>query len=151
MLNIGAYTLRTWGAAQTVRYIDELEACCRQLADDPTAGRRCDHVRSGLYPKETGKHVIFFRREVSGIRVSRILHECMLPERHGFGDEEQRDKALQLLNLYGRPVAQDFRNALHDLGCVVLNADHGVGPQIGSMLQHAFEGIRASLLAQLGK
>ena len=87
LLSIGIYTLRTWGEAQTIRYIDELEQCCRDLADNPISGRACDHIRPGLYRREIGKHVVFFRREFSGIMVSRILHERMLPERHSFNDE----------------------------------------------------------------
>jgi toxin ParE1/3/4 len=86
-LSISAYTLRTWGEAQTIRYIDEVEQCCRDLADNPTSGRACKDIRPGLSRREVGKHVIFFRRESSGILVSRILHERMLPERHSFSDE----------------------------------------------------------------
>lgn len=82
MLDIGAYTLRTWGEAQTIRYIDELEACCQRLADHPASGRSCDYVRPGLRRMEQGKHVVFFRREAEGILISRILHERMLPEKH---------------------------------------------------------------------
>jgi toxin ParE1/3/4 len=88
LLSIGSYTLRTWGEAQTLRYIDALEACCQQLADNPASGRACDDIRPGLYRREQGKHVIFFRREPGGILVSRILHERMLPVRHGFSDED---------------------------------------------------------------
>ena len=88
LLSIGAYTLRTWGETQTVRYLDELEACCQELADNPGSGRSCDDIRPGLYRREQGKHVIFFRRELGGILVSRILHERMLTERHAFADED---------------------------------------------------------------
>jgi toxin ParE1/3/4 len=88
LLNIGIYTLHTWGEAQTVRYIDELEGCCRLLADSPASGRACDRIRPGLYRMEIGKHVIFFRREPTGILVSRILHEHMLPKRHAFNDDD---------------------------------------------------------------
>jgi toxin ParE1/3/4 len=84
---IGSYTLRAWGEAQTIRYLDALEACCQMLADDP-GGRPCDDVRPGLYRKEQGKHVVFFRREPEGIKVSRILHERMLPGRHLFDDAD---------------------------------------------------------------
>ncbi len=45
---IGAYTLRTWGDDQAIRYIIELEACCQMLAANPALGRSCDDVRSGL-------------------------------------------------------------------------------------------------------
>jgi plasmid stabilization system protein ParE len=37
---------------------------------------------------EAGKHVIFFRREPTGMLISRILHERMLPERHAFEEED---------------------------------------------------------------
>ena len=33
LLSISAYTLRTWGEDQTIRYLDDLEACCQMLAD----------------------------------------------------------------------------------------------------------------------
>jgi toxin ParE1/3/4 len=88
LLSIGTYTLRNWGEGQTIRYIDELEVCCQQLVDHPASGRSCDDSRPGLYRREQGKHVIFFRREPQGILVSRILHERMRPERHAFDDEE---------------------------------------------------------------
>jgi plasmid stabilization system protein ParE len=35
LLAIANYTLRKWGKAQAVRYIDELEVCCQKLADNP--------------------------------------------------------------------------------------------------------------------
>ena len=88
MLSIGGYTLRTWSEVQAIRYIDELEACCHKLADNLASGRRCDDIRPGLYRKEQGKHVIFFRRESEGILISRILHERMLPGKHAFHDED---------------------------------------------------------------
>jgi toxin ParE1/3/4 len=87
LMDIGAYTLRTWGEDQTIRYMDDLEACCQMLADNSASGRPCDHVRPGLRRMEQGKHVVFFRREPGGILVSRILHERMLPERHALEDE----------------------------------------------------------------
>ena len=87
-MEVGGYTLRTWGEEQTLRYIDDLEACCQRLADNPASGRPCDHIRPGLRRIEQGKHVVFFRREVGGILVSRILHERMLPERNAVDDDE---------------------------------------------------------------
>lgn len=87
-MEIAAYTLRTWGEEQTLRYIDGLEACCQKLADNPASGRPCDHIRPGLRRIEQGKHVVFFRQELGGILVSRILHERMLPERHAVDDDE---------------------------------------------------------------
>ncbi len=87
-MDIGAYTLRTWGEDQAIRYLDGLEACCQRLADNPESGRACESVRPGLRRMEQGKHVVFFRREPGGILVSRILHERMLPERHSLDEDE---------------------------------------------------------------
>ena len=86
LVSIGKYTLRTWGNVQTVRYINDLEAFCQTLADNPALGRPCDEVRPGLRRMEHGKHVVFYRQEVTGILISRILHQSMLPEKHNTGD-----------------------------------------------------------------
>jgi len=90
LLAIGAYTLRTWGETQTVRYIDDLEECCQMLADNPALGRECGEVRAGLRRMERGRHVVFYRQETGGILVSRILHQRMLPEAHPIDDEDER-------------------------------------------------------------
>jgi toxin ParE1/3/4 len=45
LMGIGAWTLREWGAAQAIRYLDELETSCRRLADNPDSGRPCDRIR----------------------------------------------------------------------------------------------------------
>jgi toxin ParE1/3/4 len=87
LLSIGAYTLRTWGENQAVRYIGDLEACCQMLADNPASGRTCDDVCRSLRRMEIGRHVVFYREDTRGILVSRILHRRMLPERHVIDDE----------------------------------------------------------------
>ncbi len=88
MLSIIGYTLRTWGEAQASRYVDDLEACCRMLADNPALGRASDYVRRGLRRMERGRHVIFYRCEPEGILVSRILHQRVLPERQPIDDDD---------------------------------------------------------------
>ncbi len=87
---IGTYTLRTWGKAQAIRYLIELEECCQMLAENPALGRSCDDVRPGLRRMECRAHVLFYREDKKGILVSRILHQRMLPERHAIddGDDE---------------------------------------------------------------
>jgi toxin ParE1/3/4 len=87
-MEIGAYTLEKWGERQAFRYIDGLETCCRQLAENPQSGRPCDHIRSGLRRMEHARHVVFYRIESGRILVSRILHQRMLPERRTIDDEE---------------------------------------------------------------
>ena len=88
LIEIARYTLETWGEDQAVRYIDELEACCHRLSENPALGRACDQVRPGLRRIEHGRHVVFYRRDGTGILVSRILHQRMLPERHSLEDDD---------------------------------------------------------------
>ena len=88
LLSIGAYTLRTWGENQAVRYLGDLEACGQMLADSPALGRTCDDVRPGLRRMAIGRHVVFYREGTGGNLVSRILHRRMLPERHVIDAED---------------------------------------------------------------
>lgn len=88
LLSIADYTLRTWGEAQTNRYLDDLEACCQMVADNPALGRASDHVRPGLRRMERGRHVVFYRQEAGAILVSRILHQSMLPEKQAIDDDD---------------------------------------------------------------
>jgi len=87
LLDIATRTLHTWGQDQAIGYVDDLEACCRKLANNPELGRACDHVRPGLRRMEHGRHVLFYRIEAKGILVSRILHQRMLPERQSIDEE----------------------------------------------------------------
>jgi toxin ParE1/3/4 len=86
LLRIGAYSLQTWGEAQTERYLDTLERCATALARRPSLGRPCDSIRPGLYRFEKEQHVFFYRRNVDGILIARILHRSMLPEPQTFED-----------------------------------------------------------------
>lgn len=90
LLQIANYTLNRWGQDQAVSYIDGLEACCRQLLNNPELGRTCDHVRPGLRRMEYGRHVLFYRIEAGGIIVYRILHQRMLPEGKSIDDESPK-------------------------------------------------------------
>ena len=39
LMSIAFYTTREWGEEQALRYLDDLEACCQQLADHPAGPR----------------------------------------------------------------------------------------------------------------
>jgi toxin ParE1/3/4 len=52
------------------------------VAAEPRRWRSCDHIRSGYFKYSAGSHVLFFRRNESGIVVIRILHQSMDFERH---------------------------------------------------------------------
>jgi toxin ParE1/3/4 len=76
------------GQSPSRRYLGELEVCCQTLSDNPALGRLSDEVRPGLRRLEHGKHVVSYRQVRGGILVSRILHQCMLPELHSIEDQD---------------------------------------------------------------
>lgn len=86
--SIAEYTLERWGTDQCLRYLVALEECCQRLADDPSYGRACDDILPGLFRKEQGRHVVFYRLRPYGVRVVAILHDRMLPELHLVEDAE---------------------------------------------------------------
>jgi toxin ParE1/3/4 len=89
LTDIARYTLQRWGEDQAIRYLDDLEACCQQLADHPDLGRACDEIRPGLRRMEHGRHVVFYRHDATGVLISRVLHQRMLPERQAIDDNEE--------------------------------------------------------------
>jgi toxin ParE1/3/4 len=86
-LDIGKYTLRTWGIAQADRYLAEIEECCPRVGQNPLLGRACGTIQPGLRRIEQGRHVIFYRVVDEGILVSRILHQAMLPRMEQFEED----------------------------------------------------------------
>jgi toxin ParE1/3/4 len=88
LFNIGLYTIRTWGEIQTDRYIRQLEDCCQLLGNNPMLGRACDEIRQGLRRMKQGKHVVFYREELGGVLICRILHQSILPEKQAIDDED---------------------------------------------------------------
>lgn len=90
LLGIARYTLRRWGEEQTIHYLNDLESCCQTLAENPTLGRSCDQIRPGLRRMERGRHVVFYRQEVWGVLISRILHQRMLPVTSAFDNQDQK-------------------------------------------------------------
>jgi plasmid stabilization system protein ParE len=47
-------------------------------------GRACNAISSGLRRHEQGKHVIFYRLKPGGIRIVRVLHQQMIPDKPHF-------------------------------------------------------------------
>jgi toxin ParE1/3/4 len=76
------YTVDTWGEEQAEVYLDGLVDCFNRIAKTPLLGRGCDELRPGMRRIEYEKHVVFYRRTKVGIRIVRVLHQRMLPNRH---------------------------------------------------------------------
>jgi len=82
------FTLQTWGEKQAERYLSDLQYCLQELADRPQIGRSCDLISPELKRMEHGRHVVFYRLRDYGIRIIRVLHQNMLPDRHLLGETE---------------------------------------------------------------
>lgn len=79
LIDIAAYTFDTWGDAKAIAYVDQLEAACARVAENPGLARRCDHIRPGYSRLEEGRHVLFLKHDPDGVLIVRILHASMDP------------------------------------------------------------------------
>ncbi|MGI9434948.1 MAG: type II toxin-antitoxin system RelE/ParE family toxin [Geminicoccaceae bacterium] len=82
VVDIGRFTINRWGLAQADDYIVGLHDTLGLLADSPRLGRSIDDLREGYRRHEYKSHSIFYQLQSDGIRVIRILHQRMDPERH---------------------------------------------------------------------
>lgn len=81
--DIGRYTLHNWGREQRNHYFSILDACFRQLAENPLNGKDCSEIRSGYRKFNVGSHIIFYRHITADtIEIARVLHGHMDIENH---------------------------------------------------------------------
>ena len=76
------YGARTFGHKRADSYTRDLFARFALLAEQPRMGREARHIRPGLFRFEHQSHTIFYRIAAGGIRIVRVLHMSMDPERH---------------------------------------------------------------------
>jgi|SRR5687768_3249534 len=83
------YTRRTWGMAQAVRYVRQLEQRFSALAGNPLSGReRKDLQPPGLRSFVHGSHVVFYQPQPYGVLIVRVLHGRQDVSTHlGSGEE----------------------------------------------------------------
>jgi toxin ParE1/3/4 len=72
LAEIWRYTAARWNADQAERYTQKILAALTALASDPNLGRSCDEIRPGIFRREAGSHVIFFRK-AEPLEIVRIL------------------------------------------------------------------------------
>ena len=81
LTEIGRYTAKRWGYEQAEAYLLGLEATFVSLAAFPDTGRPFIE-RKGYFRIKSGEHVVFYRKESSGVLIVRVLHQQMEPRRH---------------------------------------------------------------------
>lgn len=75
LIEIRAYSRRTWGNARATTYLNRLREATRSLARGELSGQRADDVRPDVRRLVVGSHVIWFRIEGEVLRVIRVLHQ----------------------------------------------------------------------------
>jgi len=78
------YTKNNWGWRQANIYLARLEETFELLARSPSLGRSCGTLAPGLRRFESGRHVVFYREQIDGVLIVRILHQRQLPLRSRF-------------------------------------------------------------------
>jgi toxin ParE1/3/4 len=76
------YTYRQFGAEQADSYLLSLEQCFERLAEFPQLGRSIAQLRRGYFRFEHASHTVFYVPIADGVRIVRVLHERMDPDRH---------------------------------------------------------------------
>ena len=77
-----AYSVNSFGMAQTEHYFVALKECIELLADNPNIGHSAEDILPEYLRFPYESHVIFYKRLASSILVVRILHERMDPKLH---------------------------------------------------------------------
>jgi toxin ParE1/3/4 len=81
LMGIHTWSVREFGEGQAGLYAREIVATLRRAAEVPGILRDASEVRPGLLKLNTGSHISFVRLVNDELRVIRILHGRMDPER----------------------------------------------------------------------
>lgn len=75
---ISRYTLNVWNEQQALKYVEELFDCIEALARRPGLDKFCPPRIGKEYQRfQQGKHWIYYKSELEGITVIRVLHQRM--------------------------------------------------------------------------
>jgi toxin ParE1/3/4 len=89
LVEIGLFGAERCGGERSERCVTDLYGVFQRLVDGHALARRCDRIRPGLRRIEHASHVVFFRRQSTGLLVSGVLHRRQLPELHPIDDEDR--------------------------------------------------------------
>jgi toxin ParE1/3/4 len=71
-----------WGEKQADKYLAELAAGIARLRDNPRLGKERDDLRPGYRSLRVNAHMVYYVLTPSTIRIVRVLHARMDPDRH---------------------------------------------------------------------
>lgn len=79
---IARYTHKTWGAAQSAKYLRALDRRFHILADNPHLGRARPEIAEGYYSARQGSHLIFYLIGDEAIDIIGVPHFAQDIERY---------------------------------------------------------------------
>lgn len=82
LTDIYIFSYRRFGEVQADAYLFSLEESFSLLAQQPSLGRKIDHIRPGYFRHEHASHSVFYKRKKSGVKIMRVLHRGLDTERH---------------------------------------------------------------------
>ncbi len=78
LVSIGRFTEKEWGVTQRNFYLQQLDHCFSQIAENPALGMACNFIASGYRKFPQGSHVIFYKQGTDQvIEIIRVLHKSM--------------------------------------------------------------------------
>jgi len=82
LLNIKAYSIKTFGKKRTTVYLKALRDRMRILSESPLMGTARNEIKNGYYSCFEGSHTIYYRIAETHIDIIGILHQSMEPSTH---------------------------------------------------------------------
>lgn len=82
LVEIWLYTLDEWGEYQANKYLDDLDAVLRLLAEQPLICRERTELNPPVRTHHHAHHLIVYQALDDGISVVRVLHESMDVDNH---------------------------------------------------------------------
>lgn len=80
--DIYQFGMRSWGEAQSSKYLDTLKAQLWTIAEQPEMGVERKELLPNMRSFPIENHVIFYRLEIEQIEIIRVLHGRQDPQRH---------------------------------------------------------------------
>ena len=82
LIEIRRFTVNQWGAAQSQKYLFELQQTIRLLTETPSLGRSRPDVGSSVLSFPYASHVIYYVVHEQQLIVFGVLHKRMVPLNH---------------------------------------------------------------------
>lgn len=79
---IWRHSFKQWGEKQTDKYLAELAAGIARRGDNPLLGKPRDDLRLGYRSLRVNEHMVYYNLTPSTVRIVRVLHAGMDPDRH---------------------------------------------------------------------